>query len=81
MATREDATGDEERCRAAFTAATTSTTLPRGGVLTFSHANVLQRDMYPSATKFEAEIIAMVLDLLNGDANACGWSPAAVPSR
>ena len=25
----------------------------------YSHANVLQRDMYPSATKFEGEIIAM----------------------
>ncbi len=32
----------------------------------FSHANVLQRDMYPSATKFEAEIIAMTSDLLHG---------------
>jgi sphinganine-1-phosphate aldolase len=28
--------------------------------------------MYPSATKFEGEIVAMVLDLLHGDANACG---------
>jgi glutamate/tyrosine decarboxylase-like PLP-dependent enzyme len=32
----------------------------------FSHANVLQRDMYPSATKFEAEIVAMTSDLLHG---------------
>lgn len=31
----------------------------------FAHANVLQRDMYPSATKFEGEIIAMVADLLS----------------
>jgi glutamate/tyrosine decarboxylase-like PLP-dependent enzyme len=31
----------------------------------FAHANVLQRDMYPSATKFEGEIIAMVAELLN----------------
>ena len=30
----------------------------------FSHVNALQRDMCPSATKFEAEIIAMTLDLL-----------------
>jgi glutamate/tyrosine decarboxylase-like PLP-dependent enzyme len=30
----------------------------------FSHVNTLQRDMCPSATKFEAEIIAMTLDLL-----------------
>lgn len=32
----------------------------------FAHANVLQRDMYPSATKMEAEIIAMTADLLHG---------------
>lgn len=30
----------------------------------FAHANVLQRDMYPSATKFEGEIISMAADLL-----------------
>jgi glutamate/tyrosine decarboxylase-like PLP-dependent enzyme len=34
----------------------------------FAHINVLQRDMYPSATKFEGEIISMALGLLNGDA-------------
>ncbi len=41
----------------------------------FGHANVLQRDMYPSATKFEGEIIAMTLDMLHGEAagtSACG---------
>lgn len=40
----------------------------------FAHANILQRDMYPSATKFEAEIIAMTLDLTHGDptTGACG---------
>jgi glutamate/tyrosine decarboxylase-like PLP-dependent enzyme len=32
----------------------------------YSHANVLQRDMYPSATKFEAEIIAMTSSLVHG---------------
>jgi len=32
----------------------------------YSHANVLQRDMYPSATKFEGEIIAMTSALLHG---------------
>ncbi|MCB0999130.1 MAG: aminotransferase class V-fold PLP-dependent enzyme [Ilumatobacteraceae bacterium] len=31
----------------------------------FSHANVLQRDVYPSATRFEGEIIAMTADLLH----------------
>jgi len=34
----------------------------------FSHVNTLQRDMCPSATKFEAEVVAMTLDLLNAGA-------------
>jgi glutamate/tyrosine decarboxylase-like PLP-dependent enzyme len=34
----------------------------------FAHVNVLQRDMCPSATKFEAEILSMALDLLHADA-------------
>jgi sphinganine-1-phosphate aldolase len=38
----------------------------------FAHANVLQRDMYPSATKLEAEIVAMTAAMLHGDANVCG---------
>src|ERR1700722_9533429 len=40
----------------------------------FAHVNVLQRDMCPSATKFEAEIIAMTLDLHHVEAadDPCG---------
>ncbi|MEI7746278.1 MAG: aspartate aminotransferase family protein, partial [Actinomycetota bacterium] len=34
----------------------------------FSHVNALQRDMCPSATKFESEIISMTIDLLGGSA-------------
>lgn len=34
----------------------------------FGHMNVLQRDMCPSATKFEGEIIAMTLDLMHAAA-------------
>ncbi len=34
----------------------------------FAHVNALQRDMCPSATKFEAEILAMVLDLMHAEA-------------
>ena len=34
----------------------------------FAHVNALQRDICPSMTKFEGEIIAMTLDLLNADA-------------
>ena len=34
----------------------------------FSHVNVLQRDMCPSQTRMESEIIALTLDMLNGQA-------------
>ncbi len=34
----------------------------------FSHVNALQRDMCPSMSRFESEIIAMTLDMLHGDA-------------
>jgi glutamate/tyrosine decarboxylase-like PLP-dependent enzyme len=33
----------------------------------FTHTNALQRDMCPSMTRFESEIIAMTLDLMHGD--------------
>ena len=45
----------------------------------FAHVNALQRDICPSATKFEAEIIAMTLDLLHGDAVTDG-EPAGLLS-
>lgn len=32
----------------------------------FSHVNALQRDMCPSMTRFESDIIAMALDLMHG---------------
>ena len=38
----------------------------------FAHSNVLQRDMYPSATKLEAEIVAMTAGMLHGDGRTCG---------
>jgi sphinganine-1-phosphate aldolase len=46
----------------------------------YTHVNVLQRDLCPSGTKFESEIIAMSLDFMNGQAvkehhpreHACG---------
>lgn len=34
----------------------------------FGHMNILQRDMCPSATRFEGEVIAMALDLMHGSA-------------
>ena len=43
----------------------------------FAHQNALQRDMCPSATRFEGEIIAMALDLMHaGDLN--GEQPAGM---
>jgi sphinganine-1-phosphate aldolase len=46
----------------------------------FSHVNALQRDMCPSATKFEAEIIAMTLDLLHAGAVTDGHPAGLVTS-
>jgi glutamate/tyrosine decarboxylase-like PLP-dependent enzyme len=46
----------------------------------FAHVNVLQRDICPSATKFESEIIAMTLDLLHGEAIAEGDPAGLVTS-
>jgi sphinganine-1-phosphate aldolase len=43
----------------------------------FSYVNTLQRDMCPSATKFEAEIIAMTLDML-GASTLEGSSPGGL---
>ncbi|GAA1839986.1 pyridoxal phosphate-dependent decarboxylase family protein [Actinomadura bangladeshensis] len=43
----------------------------------FGHANVLQRDMFPSATKFEGEILAMTLDLMHAGA-VTGTEPAGI---
>src|SRR3954447_1576722 len=44
----------------------------------FAHVNALQRDMCPSMTKFEGEIIAMTLDLLHADAVGDSGTPAGL---
>jgi glutamate/tyrosine decarboxylase-like PLP-dependent enzyme len=44
----------------------------------FAHMNALQRDMCPSMTRFEGEIIAMTLDLLHADAAGDGNEPAGL---
>ncbi|MDZ7577933.1 MAG: aminotransferase class V-fold PLP-dependent enzyme [Candidatus Nanopelagicales bacterium] len=76
MAGREDAMGDEGRVSGSLYSGDHEHYEYLGEVFTlFSHANVLQRDMYPSATKFEAEIVAMALDLVHGSSaggDACG---------
>ena len=46
----------------------------------YAHVNALQRDMCPSATKFEGEIIAMALDLFHADAAAGGTPVGMVTS-
>ncbi len=45
----------------------------------FSYVNALQRDMCPSQTRFESEIIAMTLDMLHGEAaRARDFEPCGV---
>ena len=46
----------------------------------FAHVNVLQRDICPSATRFEGEIIAMALDLFHADAITDGEPAGLVTS-
>ncbi len=46
----------------------------------FAHVNVLQRDMCPSATRFEGEIIAMALDLFHAEAVTDGEPAGLVTS-
>jgi sphinganine-1-phosphate aldolase len=43
----------------------------------YAHVNALQRDMCPSQTRFEGEIIAMTLDMLHADAVTDG-APAGL---
>src|SRR5215203_1985943 len=43
----------------------------------YAHVNALQRDMCPSATRFEGEIIAMGLDLFHAEA-ITGSTPAGL---
>ncbi|MEZ5371899.1 MAG: aminotransferase class V-fold PLP-dependent enzyme [Microthrixaceae bacterium] len=46
----------------------------------FAHVNALQRDICPSATRFEGEIIAMTLDLFHGEAVTDGTPVGIVTS-
>jgi sphinganine-1-phosphate aldolase len=43
----------------------------------FAHVNALQRDICPSSTRFEGEIIAMALDLMHAEA-VTGTAPAGL---
>lgn len=46
----------------------------------FGHVNALQRDVCPSGTRFEGEIIAMTLDMFNADAVTDGEPVGMVTS-
>ena len=46
----------------------------------FAHVNALQRDICPSATRFEGEIIAMTLDLFHAEAVTDGTPVGIVTS-
>jgi sphinganine-1-phosphate aldolase len=76
LASREDAIGDEGRLSGSLYSGDHEHYHVLSEIFEeFAHANVLQRDMYPSATKFEAEIISMALDMLHGNevgSDACG---------
>ncbi|MDA8197521.1 MAG: aspartate aminotransferase family protein [Actinomycetota bacterium] len=76
MAGSEDALGDEGRCSGSIYLGDHDHYKFLSEVFShFAHANVLQRDMYPSATKFEGEIISMVAKMLGGDSRngeVCG---------
>ncbi len=69
MATEEDATWESGKCSGTmYCGDHDHYRFMNEAFGLFAHVNVLQRDMCPSATKFEAEIIAMTLDLLHADA-------------
>ncbi len=76
FAAREDAMGDEGRVSGSLYCGDHDHYHVLAEVFEqFAHVNVLQRDMYPSATKFEAEILAMAADMLHGtgpDSDVCG---------
>ena len=69
MASTEDATWESGRCSGTmYCGDHDHYDFLNQAFALFSHVNVLQRDMCPSATRFESEIIAMTLDLLHAEA-------------
>ena len=79
MAAEEDALGDAGRCSGSiYSGDHEHYHFLTEAFEAFAHANVLQRDMYPSANKLEGEIVAMTLAMLHGDAVA-GHHPGQEP--
>ncbi len=76
MAHSEDKIGDEGKCSGSIYSGDHEHYRFLSRVFErFAHANVLQRDMYPSATKLEGEIVSMTLGLMGGASRggeACG---------
>src|SRR4029079_16721720 len=69
FARREDATWETGKCSGTMYCGAPGHSAFMGRAFElFAHVNALQRDMCPSMTKFEGEIIAMTLDLLNASA-------------
>ena len=69
LAQREDATWETGKCSGTMYCGDHEHYAFMGRVFElFAHVNALQRDMCPSMTKFEGEIIAMTLDMLHADA-------------
>ncbi len=82
MAAEEDRLGDAGRCSGSiYSGDHDHYHFLTEAFEVFAHANVLQRDMYPSANKLEGEIVAMALGMLNASAVAShhpGQEPCGV---
>src|SRR4051794_27354354 len=79
LAQREDATWETGKCSGTMYCGDHAHYDFMGRVFElFAHVNALQRDMCPSMTKFEGEIIAMTLDLLHADAVGDSGNPVGL---
>ncbi len=73
MSVEEDKRGDSGRCSGSiYSGDHDHYSFLTDAFEFYAHSNVLQRDMYPSATKMEAEIIAMTASMLHGDEDTGG---------
>src|SRR5882757_844514 len=78
MATEEDAAWEDGKCSGTmYCGDRDHYAFLKEAFGLFAHQNALQRDMCPSATRFEGEIIAMALDLMHaGDKHETGRADA-----
>jgi sphinganine-1-phosphate aldolase len=78
MATEEDASWEDGKCSGTmYCGDLDHYAFLKEAFGLFAHQNALQRDMCPSATRFEGEIIAMALDLMHaGDQHETGRAGA-----